>query len=183
MKNSILRKLIIISLPALLLSCSGLSVNYSGSQSWLIRENKFKESRPTLTLLTVQVDMTGSRDSIEKEATALAPLYFWNRRCKVVPAAEKPDYAAKIHVREREIGFGLRTKKSLAVEVLIWKYEDAPGTGTPVHEQKLPVAVGRVITIGEKSFSSSEITGKLLSKTIKIAAKKLTVHKRRNKNA
>jgi len=181
MKNSVLRKMIIISLPVLLLSCSGLS--YSNSQSWLIRENKFKKNRPTLALLAVQVDITGSRDSIEKEAAVLAPLHFWKRNCKVVPAAEKPDYAARIYVREREIKFGWRTKKSLAMEVIIWKFEDAPDAGTPVHERKLPVAVGRVITVGEKSFSSSDITGKLLSKTIAIAAKKLASHKRQNKNA
>jgi len=187
MKYFILRKFIILFLPALLLSCRGLAVNYSDSQSWIVREkrieNRIKRNRPTLTLLSVQVDITGNRDSIEKETAALAPLYFWNNGCVVIPADEKPNYAAKINVREREISYGWRTKKSLAMEVHIWKFEDAPGIGAPVHERKLPVAVSRFITIGENSFSSSQITGNLLKKTISSAAKKLVTHKRLSKNA
>jgi hypothetical protein len=178
MKFSIIRKITIFLFPALLLSCGGLSVNHSVSQSWLIRENKIKAAKPTLTLLSVQVDMTGGRDSIEKEVAYLAPLYFWNRGCRIIPAADTPDYAAKINIREREIRRGLKIKRSLSVEVIIWPFENAPDVNTPIYERNLPAAVGRVICIGEKSFSSSEITGKTLSRTIGIAARKLTAHKR-----
>lgn len=183
MKKFALKKSIIIFLPLLFLSCSGLAVNYSGSQSWIIRENKHRKTKPTLAILSVQVDMTGNRDSIEREAAALAPLYFWNRGCKVLPAYEKPEYAASIYVREREISFGWQIKKSLSVEVHIWNFNDAPFLGSPVYERKLPAVAGRVISTGEKSFSSSDITGRLLKKTIDIASRKLSAHKRRNKNA
>ena len=187
MNKNFLKKTIVLFLSVLMLSCNGLSANHSSSQSWIIRddrlENMIKKKLPTLTLLAVQVDITGNKDSIERETAALAPLYFWNYGCVVIPAEENPVYAAKIFVREREISYGWRTKKSLAIEVHIWKFEDAPEAGSSVHEQKLQVAVGRVIAIGERSFSSSKITGKLLSKTIKIAARKLTAHRRRYKNA
>ena len=182
-KKNYVKRIIILFLSVLLFSCSGMPANHSSSQSWLIRQNKFRNSKPTLTLLAVQVDVTNSRDSIERETAALAPLYFWNQGCRIIPSSEKPDYAAKIYVRERDINRGWRVKKSLAVEVHIWEFEDAPGFTSPVYEHKLPAAVGRVIYIGERTFSSSKITSEMLSKTIEISAKKLAVHKRQKKNA
>ncbi|MDR0503402.1 MAG: hypothetical protein LBH16_08795 [Treponema sp.] len=173
---------IALSFTAAAFSCAEMPVNYSKSDSWLIRENKHNKRRPTLTLLGVQVDMTANRDSIERETMALAPLYFWNRRCKVIPAEENPDYAARIYIRERELRYGLKTKKSLAMEIHIWKFEDAPAAGAPVYERKLPAAACRLIFTGDKTFTSSQITGRILSKAVNIAAGKLAAHKRRTRN-
>jgi len=173
---------IVLSFAAILLSCEAMPVNHSSSQSWLIPENSRKKNI-SLTLLGVQVDRMGGWDSIEKETIALAPLYFWNRGCKVITAEENPLYAARIQVREREYNVGWRTKRSLAVEVCIWQYKDAPDAGTPVQDRKLPVAVGRVIAIGDKSFSSSEITSRMLSKAIGKASRKLAANERRKRNA
>lgn len=143
----------------------------------------------TLALLGVHVDRTGGWASIEKETSALAPLYFWNCGYKVVDAGERPVYAAEIHLREREYNLGWNSKRSLAVEVHIWTYEDASDMSAAAHEQKLPVAVGRIVTIGDKTFSSSEITDRLLSKAIGKAAKQLAdneknkIRERQKKNA
>jgi len=169
----------------ILLSCEALPVNYSSGQSWLTssaNSNKPDKSWTTLTILSVQVDRSGGWDSVEKETATLAPLYFWDRGCRVVEAEKTPSYAARIQIREREFNIGWKTKKSLAVEVCIWEYEDAKGNGISILAQKLPAAVGRIIVIGNKSFSSSRTTGRLLSKTIKKAVKKLAVYERK-KNA
>jgi hypothetical protein len=180
-----LQKLIISLFMLVLLSCEALPVNYSSGQSWLIspadsdKSDKPDKSWTTLAILSVQVDRSGGWDSVEKEAAALAPLYFWDRGCRIVAAEKTPSYAAQIQIREREFNLGWKTKKSLAVEVCIWEYEDAPENGGFYLSQKLPAAVGRVVSTGDKSFSSSVTTGRLLSKAIKKAVKKLAVYERK----
>jgi len=161
---------------SLLLSCEALPVNFSSGQSWLIHGNEQGKTWTTLTILSVQVDRSGGWDSVEKEASALAPLYFWDSGCRVVSAEKAPSYAAQIHIREREYNSGWKTKKSLAVEVRIWKYEDASEGEEIYLSQKLPAAVGRVFTNGDGSFSSSETTGRLLSKAIDMAVKELAAY-------
>ena len=171
----------------ILLSCESAPANYSSGQSWFIPSADFK--RPgrawtTLTILSVNVDRSGGWDSIEKEAAAVAPLYFWDSRCRVVPAGETPSYAAQIYIREREIFAGWltwKTKKSLAVEVHIWDYENAPKNGDSIIDYRLPAAVGRIIIIGDKSFISSKIASRLLPKVIKKAVRKLAVYDRKKR--
>jgi hypothetical protein len=180
MKNVSLR-IIILFLPVIMLSCGALPVNSSGSQSWSIPATDRKKNKTTLTILSVQADRTGGWDSLEKETAVLAPLYFWNHGCRVIPAEEQPAYAAIVQIREREFSHGWRTKRSLAVEIRIWAYNDAPAAGAPVYDQKLPAAVGRVTVIGNKTFSSSDTTDHLLSSAIGKAARKLAVHERRKK--
>ena len=165
--------IIIVLLPVILLSCEALPINYSRSQSWLISNYN---NRATLSILKVQVDRAGGWDSVEKEIAALAPLYFWNNGCRVVNGDETPRYAAEIQVREREFSQGWRTKRSLAIEVCISSYEDALNA----RARKLPLAAGRVIAIGERSFSSSDTTGSMLSKAIAKAVKELAVHEKEN---
>ena len=178
----LLAMLFTVLLATIFISCEALPFNYSAGQSWLIRENEQEKILATLTLLGVQVDRSGGWDSVEKETVSLAPLYFWNQGCKTVAAEEGPAYAAGIQVREREFNLGWRTKRSLAVEVRIWVFEDAPKGGVSVHEQKLPVAVGRIVSTGEESFSSSHTTGRLLSMAIEKAVKQLAEYERK-KNA
>jgi len=177
-----MKKFIIITaifcLAGIFLSCEALPVNYSKSQSWSISQKTPQKKMVTLALLGVHVDKTGGWASIEKETSALAPLYFWNRGYKVVDTGERPVYAAEIHLREREFNFGWNSRRSLAVEVHIWAYEDAPAADAQAHEQKLPVAVGRIVAIGDKTFSSSEITDRLLSKAIGKAAKQLAANEK-----
>lgn len=175
-----LQKTVVFLFLSFLLSCEALPVNYSSGQSWLISNSvESDKSWTTLTILSVQVDRSGGWDSVEKETAALAPLYFWDRGCRVVEAEIIPSYAAQIQVREREFNIGWKTKKSLAVEVRIWDYKDAPENGESALEQKLPAAVGRIIVTGDKSFSSSRTTGRLLSKAIKKAVKELAVYERK----
>jgi hypothetical protein len=170
-----------------LLSCGALPANYSSGQSWFIPSADFKRSGrawTTLTILSVNVDRSGGWDSIEKETAALAPIYFWEKRCRVVPADEAPSYAAQIYIRERELSAGLKTwktKKSLTIEVHIWDYDNAPNNGDSIIDYKLPAAVGRLILIGDKSLISSKIASRLLPKVINKAVRKLAVYERRKR--
>jgi hypothetical protein len=171
-----LQILIVSIFILILLSCEALPVNYSSGQSWFISSDK---AWTTVTILSVQVDRSGGWDSVEKETAALAPLYFWDSGCRVVAAEETPAYAAQVQIREREFNVGWKIKKSLAVEVRIWKYEDAAKNGELALARKLPAAVGRIIVTGDKSFSSSGTMGRLLSKAIDKAVKELAVYERK----
>ncbi|GHV94554.1 hypothetical protein AGMMS50293_08740 [Spirochaetia bacterium] len=186
MKKTFFRNIIIFSLPVmLLLSCEALPFNYSLSQSWFIPVNAHndeitgsKQAKPawgTVSLMGVQVDRTGGWDSVEREFAALAPLCFWKQGCRVVSGDEQPKYSAGIQVREREYNSGWRTRRSLAVEVRIW----AAGNEGGPEGTKLPLAAGRVVSVGERSFSSSDTAGRMLSKAIRKAVKKLRSHELR----
>jgi len=171
------RKIIILAAAAILLSCRTVPSDHSADQSWLISPQK--KAWATMTLLSVQIEKNGGWHSIEGEAAYLAPLYFWERGCRVVPAEEKPKYAARIWIRERDFTRGWKNKKSLTVEVHIWLYEDAPVNGALIEEYKLPAAVGKIIMTGDISFSSSFVMRKMLSKAVTKAVRRLVVFNRR----
>ena len=166
--------IIVFALAVFLLSCEALPFNYSSAQSWFIPE-KISGGGTKLAILFVKVERSGGWDNVEKETASLAPLYFWDQGCKVVSAEEGPSYAVGIQLREREYNLGWRTKRSLAIEVRIWACEDSADD----YEKKLPIAVGRIVAVGEKSFSSSDTTGRLLSKAIKEAVNELSAHERK----
>ncbi len=176
MKKFFITKIFIFSLPVILLSCEALPINYNSSESWLIPQEALEKNRNTINITDIQVDRSGGWDSVEREITALAPLYFWNNGCMVVTAEEKPVYTAEIQTREREFNHGWSTKRSLSVEVRIWT--NTIESDNSSYEEKLPMAVGRVVETGEKSFASSETTGQLLSKAIKKAVNELSTYER-----
>jgi len=185
MKNLKIKIFILLAM-SIFLSCQALPFNYSAYQSWLTGNTRDK-TWTTVTVLGVQIDRSGGWDSIEREAASLAPLYFWDRGCRVVSAEEGPQYAARIWIRERDFTLGWNSKKSLAVEVHIWPYEnalvgdapsgDAPSGAASYKNYKLPIAVGRVVMTGDASFSSSDVTGKLLSRAITRAVRRLAAYK------
>jgi len=125
-------------------------------------------SGKTVKLVGVSVDRPGAWDSLEKEVTALAPLYFWRDGYRFVTGEEKANYAVYISLRERDVSSGWHTKKSLAMELRIWACKSGD-----VSIDSLPLAAGRVVRIGKCSFSSSKTTGDMLSLAIKKTARKL----------
>ena len=165
-----LKTLAILLLPLFLFSCYSIPVNEKDSRSWRMPEEK--RIKGTVKIINVTADRSGGRDSLEKETAVLAPLYFWKKGFRTVALGEYADYAAEINLREREFSAGWRTKRSLTVEVRIWKCvdgdlqpEDAAG--------KLPIAAGRIVLTGNKSFSSSKVAGKLLSDAVSKTVKRL----------
>jgi hypothetical protein len=141
-------------------SCESLSLDYSRSQSWLTRG---KPVLGTVAVRAVGIDRSGGWDSLEKEFAALAPLGFWEQGYLAVSEGREADYVAEIQAREREYSSGWRTRRSLAVEVRIW----AAG------EKGLPLAAGRVVAVGDRSFSSSHTIGRMLFRAIDRAVKKI----------
>ena len=148
-----------------LFSCSSIADIFSVSQSWAIPEGSAagEVAMQTIKLAGITIDRLGGWDSLEREVIALAPLYFWEHGYRM--AEQNADYAAHISLREREFATGWRMRRSLAIEVRIW---DGKEGAMPAAELsgKLPIAAGRVVTVGDKSFSSSKTTGRMLALAI-----------------
>ena len=157
----IIHSTVFLSLSLLLFSCYSMPASFS--QSWIIPE----KSGQTIKLTGVTIDRQGGWDSLEREVTALAPLYFLQNGYHVVESDDPADYAAHISLREREFAVGWRTQRSLALEVLILACEDT-------QLSQVPLAAGRVVKIGDNSFSSSKTIGTMLSRAINETAKKLS---------
>jgi hypothetical protein len=152
-----------------------MPVNYSRTRSWFLKE---KPVWGTVNLLGVTVDRIGGWDSVEQDITGLAPLFFWEAGCRMIPGASPADYAADIQLREREYRSGWRTKRSLLVEVRIWPHGDG---GRSAYTETLPLAAGRITAMGDRSLSSFETTNRMLSRAIRKAVGQLAAHKRKQK--
>lgn len=160
-----------------LLSCESMPFNYSRSKSWLMGEQPMWG---TVSLLGVTVDRIGGWDSVEKDIAALAPLCFWEEGCQVISAGRAADYAADIQLREREYSSGWRTKRSLLVEVRIWPFGDN-AAGRSVYDETLPLAAGRVISMGDRTLSSFDTTNRMLSQAIRKAVRQLAAQQGKQK--
>jgi hypothetical protein len=176
--------LIFFAAAALFLgACESLSFNYYPGASWSAPpEGGTRPVLGTVYLEAVSVDRNGGWVSVEKEIRGLAPLLFWERGYRVVSTAEGADYSAEIRAREREYASGWQTKRSLAMEVRLWP----GGDGAPDFQKlelggSLPLAAGRVTSGGNRSFSSSETTGRMLAAAIKKALKPLEKKNRSSK--
>jgi hypothetical protein len=151
-----------------LLSCESIPVPYSSGRSWYIPETK--NAKQTIKLAGISVDRPGNRDSLEREIAVLAPLYFWQNGSTLVVTEGHADYAAHISLREREYTAGWHTRRSISLEVRIWQNDGRPAED---FNAALPIAAGRVVAAGSRSFSSSATTEKMLSRAVKKAAGRL----------
>ena len=158
------------------ISCDTIPINYSKTQSWYLPENAKPgiKTRGTIILKGVSVDRSGGWDSLEKEIAALAPVYFWKKGCPLAGSGINADYVAHISLREREFAAGWKTRRSLSMEIRVWKNK---GLSMDDLAKELPVAAGRVVKIGNSSFSSSKVTGEMLLSAIKKTTKRLPVTK------
>ena len=170
MKTRIITLTISLFLAFLFISCDTIPVSNSSTESWIMPNNAKSKAKTwgTMQLAGVSVDRSGGWDSLEKEVTALAPLYFWKQGCRLAGPDEAADYTVRISLREREYSLGWRTRRSLAVEVMVWA-----GAGAST-DASLPLAAGRVVAIGNKSFASSKTTSEMLSGAIEKTTKKLS---------
>jgi hypothetical protein len=157
-------------------ACESLPFNYYLGASWSApgEGEGGREILGIVRLETVSVDRNGGWVSVEKEIRGLAPLLFWERGYRVAAAGEGADYTADIRAREREYASGWQTKRSLAMEVRLWPAgEETPDYQEPENGKALPLAAGRVTNLGNRSFSSSETTGRMLAAAVKKALKPL----------
>jgi len=172
MKFLYLKTLACLFFSFFLFSCFSVSINFKkNNQSWPVSNES--GTKGTIKLIGVSADRSGGRDSLEREVAILAPLYFWTEGYKTVDSKNHADYAAVINLREREFADGWRTKRSLAIEVRIWDCVDGDIKPDEI-SGNLPLAAGRVVLNGNKSFSSSETTGKMLSGAISETLERLS---------
>jgi hypothetical protein len=94
----------------------------------------------------------------------LAPLLFREQGCILSAGGEGAEYAADIRLREREYSSGWKTRRSLALEVRFWPAGEGAG------REDIPLAAGRVLSLGDESFASSGTAGRMLNLGIKKAA-------------
>ena len=167
MKSSITTIAISAVCILLLSSCNALPLYYPLGNTWQIPESS-GTAQQTIKLAGVSVDRSGGWDSLEKEAASLAPLFFWEEGYQLIDSGPA-DYTVHINLREREYMQGWKTKRSLAIEVRMWQGD------TPAEDLsgRLPAAAARVVAVGSKSFSSSDVTGKMLSRAISRTASQL----------
>jgi hypothetical protein len=174
----------IVLIPALcaaalaVLSCESLPINYSKGLSWTAR----RKIAGTLRIVGVRVERNGNRDLIERELEGLAPLVFGKRGYLLAGDQEKADYAADIRAYEREYSTNWKMRRSVSVEVRIWKDGGTPpDAGDSFITRRLPLAAGQIILIGNGSLSSSETVNRILGRAVKkaLGALKAAERKRR----
>ena len=174
LQNRLYVLLFLFVLTLLFVSCGSLNLPYS--KSWYASEGKIKRNKGAISLLSVQVDKAGARDSIEREIEGLAPLIFWENGYCWETDSILADYTVDIRAREREYSMQWKTKRSISLEVRIWDNGNFFLDST-VTRQALPVAAGKVVvTVG--SLSSSQAVESLLSQAIKKAVRRLGNGKR-----
>jgi len=158
-----------------MMSCNTLPG--TSNESWYTYEKEKRRERRSIgkiRLIGVSVYRAGGWDSIQSEIKGLAPLLFWKHRLYLVSDDADADYAADIRLHEREYMSQWRTKRSLALEVRIWEMpSEIPGGTAFSFDDRLPLAVGRVIGSGNHSFSSLRTSGRMLSHAVKIAVKRM----------
>jgi hypothetical protein len=162
----------LILLCPVCMACNTLSIQPTYTESWYSK-NQSEKNYGTVVLRAVTVDRPGGWDSIHSEIQGLAPLVLWKHGLYAVSGAADADYAADIIVHEREYLSQWRTRRSLAMEVRIWAVhtsaDETDSDDLNLFEDILPLAVGRVITAGDRSLSSSHTINLLLSLAVKNA--------------
>jgi hypothetical protein len=118
----------------------------------------------SVRIVSISAERPGDWGSLEKEISALLPLFFSREAFLVVPQEAQADYSADVRVREREYINGWQTRRSLTAEVMIWE-GDSLGP--------LPLAAGRSVIQGKQSIASSKTLSAMLKKAVKSAVRGL----------
>ena len=160
-----MRRFLSILIPvqlALLAGCSTLPFDSTENSSW--KADRIGKLRGTIKIISVSADKSGEWHSLEKEISDLLPLLFLEESYRVVQASAEADYCAEVNAREREYPVGWRTKRSVSIEVRIWRgNENGP----------LPLSAGRSMIQGKQSLASSKTTSAMLRTAIKKAVRGL----------
>jgi hypothetical protein len=98
----------------------------------------------------VRADKTADWNSLEREIEGLLPLLLLDQG--YLSAGEGADYRIDAVAIEREYLSGWLTKRSLSVEIRIWKDDG----------DALPLSAGRAVLSGDQSLASSKVLTRLL---------------------
>jgi hypothetical protein len=147
------------------LSCG----SFSGGKSWSSPETA--DPARSIRLFNVSVQKSGDWLSVENELTGLAPLIFAEQGYTLFPNAEGEKdgplwtFAADLRVFEREYTQGWETKRSVSVEIRLWRDQG----GNAEAYQSPPLAAGQFISLGDQTLSSSKHMGAMLTEAVKQA--------------
>jgi len=160
-----MKRLLSILIPvqiALFMGCSTFPLDSAENSSWT--SGRIGKVKGTIRIISVSAEKSGEWGSLEQEINDLLPLLFLEKSYRVVPASGEADYCVEVKAREREYPIGWRTKRSVSVEVRLWKGKvNGP----------LPLSVGRSMILGKQSLASSKTTSAMLRKAIKKALRGL----------
>ena len=153
-------------------SCSTSPFNFTYSRAWTAPEgNEF----PSMYLGDVLVDKAGGWSSIEREIQDITPLLFSDHGYLFIYDKSRADYIVDIQATEREFMTGWRTKRSVAVEIWIYK-----NIGIDEYKNTVPIVAGKTTSSGNKSLSSSKDLERLLGAGIKKTIKLLNTAQKIN---
>ena len=157
-----MKKIIILFLLSLAFcGCSSLPFDTYGSSRWA---GDIVNVLGSVRIISVSAERSGEWGALEKEARDLLPLLFSEESYRVVSHSAGADYSADIKLREREYADGWRTKRSLSVEVRLWK-------GDVI--EPLPLSAGRSLIQGKQSLASSRTLSYMLRKAVRNAIRGL----------
>ena len=162
-------------LPALLLTALSCQTNHiTHREAWYTGGDGHGERR-TVFVRSVTVNRAGGWDSIHSEVSGLVPLLLWKQGLHPVSDYREADYSLDVRLHEREYLSQWRTMRSLALEVRIWGVPRGNSIDADFsYDEQLPLALGRVVTTGNQSFSSSQTIRQLLVPAVQSAASQLT---------
>lgn len=141
-------------------ACRTVANPFSGTRSWSAKAGGGQGA--SIRFIKVSAEKSGGWAFLEQELEAMAPLIFWERGCYFYGDGQKTDYAADLRVREREYTIGWRTKRCLALEIRVW--EDRGDN--PRRYLTTPLAAAQVISLGNKSLSSSKELNRMLRRAV-----------------
>lgn len=168
MKRSFFNFLNLFSLGFLFLSCSTTGIWSTASKSWTA--NDFSNAIK-LSIGEISADKPGGGWSVEREIAEVLPLIFLEHGFVFLPNSEDSEYIVDVCATERDYYDGWKTKKSIAVEVLLWKTCDKNNSdvllGTDRFNIETPYAAGRTVANGSLGISSSKNLDALLRLSVK----------------
>ena len=157
-----MKKIIVLFLLSLsFCGCSSFPFDVQKNSHW---SGDIGNAKGSVAIVSVSAERPGDWGALEEEARDLLPLLFSEKSYRVVSDLEGADYAADVKLREREYADGWRTKRSLSVEVRVWKR----GALEP-----LPLSAGRSTIQGKQSLAASRTLNKMLRKAVRNAIRGL----------
>ncbi len=108
-----------------------------------------------------RVDKALGARSIQEELRRLANLEVLRRGYQLAPSEGEADYRLDLCAVERDFAQGWQNRRSLSLEVFMWRYSDLQSS-----KKKELVAIGRAAMVGQGSLSSSLEMEALLRKAL-----------------
>jgi hypothetical protein len=145
----------------LLGSCS--SIPYSSSSSWnsAMKQRGVSNGETAkavgIVIDAIQVDKVLGAGSIETEMRRIAEMLILEKGFYVTGDADSASFHLKLVGVEREFLQGWQNRRSVSIEAWLWDIHDTA---------KPPFAVGRSVTVGNGSLSSSLELERMLRKAL-----------------